>query len=94
VGVTRLRWHASCSPVGGSAQEQPRQEVDMATVPGPGTDRPLPIPGSPAERPLPERADEDEQVASPEREETPEWESEPYDPEREFAEPDVPAAVP
>jgi hypothetical protein len=69
----------------------------MATVPGPGTDRPLPIPGAPAERPFPDRGDgdrdTDEQIASPEREDSP-WEAEPYDPEREMIEPDIPAAVP
>ena len=67
----------------------------MATVPAPGTDRPLPIPGPPAERPLPDREEEDEeQVASPDREDPPAWEPEPYDPDREFVEPDLPVAVP
>ena len=64
----------------------------MATVPGPGPDRPLPRPGAPDERPIP---GEDERIASPpEREEQPSWEPEPYDPEREYAEPSVPAGVP
>jgi hypothetical protein len=66
----------------------------MATVPGPGTDRPFPVPGPPAERPLPERDDEEEQVASPEPDEAPAWEPEPFDPDREYAEPALPAAVP
>lgn len=66
----------------------------MATVPGPGTDRPFPVPGPPAERPIPEREDEDEQIASPDPEEAPPWEPAPYDPEREYSEPDVPAGVP
>jgi len=43
---------------------------------------------------MPERGDEDEQSASPDREDSPGWEPEPYDPEREFVEPDIPAAVP
>jgi hypothetical protein len=63
----------------------------MATVPGPGPDRPLPSPGSPAERPL-EREEEERREASPE--ERPAWESEPYDPDREVVEPTLPAAVP
>lgn len=63
----------------------------MATVPGPNPDRPLPTPGSPAERPL-ETEEDDRREAGPE--ERPAWEPEPYDPERELVEPDVPAAVP
>jgi hypothetical protein len=43
---------------------------------------------------VPEREEEDEQVASPEPDEAPAWEPEPYDPEREYIDPDVPAAVP
>jgi hypothetical protein len=61
----------------------------MATVPGPRPDRPLPTPGVPAERP---REDED-QRAAPE-EDRPEWETAPYDPEREYVEPEAPVAVP
>lgn len=63
----------------------------MATVPDPGPDRPFPPPGSPAERPM-ETEEDDRREASPE--ERPVWESEPYDPEREQVEPELPAAVP
>jgi hypothetical protein len=62
----------------------------MATVPGPRPDRPLPTPGVPAERPAHE--EDEERRAAPEP--TPSWEPEPYDPEREHVEPDLPAAVP
>jgi hypothetical protein len=63
----------------------------MATVPGPRPDRPLPTPGVPEERPEREY-EEEEQQASPG--ETPSWEPEPYDPEREHVEPGTPAGVP
>jgi hypothetical protein len=63
----------------------------MATVPGPNPDRSFPPPGTPAERPpVP---DEEERVASPPDRAEP-WETEPYSPERERVEPDLPAAVP
>jgi hypothetical protein len=66
----------------------------MATVPGPRPDRPLPTPGHPAEAP-PREYEEEERHASPERgEETPSWEPQPYDPERELVEPAAPAGVP
>lgn len=64
----------------------------MATVPGPNPDRPLPTPGVPAERP--ETEEDERQVASPDQDDPPAWEPQPYDPEREYAEPDVPAGVP
>ena len=62
----------------------------MATVPGPRPDRPLPTPGVPAEPPRPE--EDDERRAAPDT--RPDWESEPFDPERERVEPELPAAVP
>jgi hypothetical protein len=62
----------------------------MATVPGPRPDRPLPPPGVPQERPR-EHEDEERQ-ASPG--ETPSWEPEPYDPDRETVEPAAPVGVP
>jgi hypothetical protein len=67
----------------------------MATVPGPQPDRPLPTPGAP-EAPPYEREEEDRRVASPpDRQDTePDWMPEPYSPEREQVEPDVPAGVP
>jgi hypothetical protein len=66
----------------------------MATVPGPQPDRPLPTPGAPEEPPY-EREREDERVASPpDREADPSWLPEPYSPEREQVEPDLPAGVP
>jgi hypothetical protein len=66
----------------------------MASVPGPQPDRPLPPPGVPEEPPY-EREEQDEQVASPPREDTdPGWLPEPYSPDREHAEPDLPAGVP
>jgi hypothetical protein len=65
----------------------------MATVPGPQPDRPLPTPGVPEEPP--HEREEEERVASPSREDTdPSWLPEPYSPERERVEPDLPAAVP
>jgi hypothetical protein len=63
----------------------------MATVPGPRPDRPLPTPGVPAERPAREY-EEEERKAAPD--DSPSWEPEPYDPEREHIEPAAPAAVP
>jgi len=63
----------------------------MATVPGPDPDRPLPRPGAPAIEP--ERSPEEEQFAAPD-EDQPGWLSEPYDPEREYEEPALPAGVP
>jgi hypothetical protein len=66
------------------------QEAYMATVPGPRPDRPLPTPGVPAERPAHE--EEEERRAAPDP--APSWEPEPYDPEREQVEPELPAAVP
>lgn len=62
----------------------------MATVPGPDPDKPLPRPGAPAVEP--EYEPEEEQYASPD--ENPSWMPEPYDPEREYAEPAMPAGVP
>lgn len=62
----------------------------MATVPGPDPDKPLPRPGEPAIEP--EYEPDEEQHASPD--EQPEWMPEPYDPEREFVEPGMPAGVP
>lgn len=63
----------------------------MATVPGPDPDRPLPRPGAPAIEP--EHEPEEEQFAAPD-EDQPSWQSEPYDPEREYEEPALPAGVP
>lgn len=65
----------------------------MASVPGPRPDRPLPTPGVPAERPVREHEEDDQRHASP-GEDSPSWEPEPYDPERERVEPAAPAAVP
>jgi hypothetical protein len=61
----------------------------MAAVPGPRPDRPLPAPGFPAE---PDREEEQEEERRAAPEETPSWEPEPYDPEREYVE--EPLAVP
>jgi hypothetical protein len=63
----------------------------MATVPGPDPDKPLPRPGAPAIEP--EYEPEEESFEPPE-EERPEWLTEPYDPSKEYVEPDVPAGVP
>jgi hypothetical protein len=63
----------------------------MATVPGPDPDKPLPRPDAPGIVPIYEP--EEEQFASP-GEDRPSWLPEPYDPEREFVEPDIPAGVP
>ena len=63
----------------------------MATVPGPDPDRPLPRPGTPAIEP--EYEPEEEEITDP-GEDQPSWMSEPYDPSREFTEPDLPVAVP
>ncbi|MEX1182378.1 MAG: hypothetical protein WEF86_04030 [Gemmatimonadota bacterium] len=65
----------------------------MATVPGPRPDRPFPPPGVPAVEPRrdPEEQEEERRSAPGE---TPSWEPEPYDPEREQVEPSIPAAVP
>jgi len=41
---------------------------------------------------MPDREEEEEQSASPDPGEP--WEPAPYDPDREYAEPDVPAGVP
>jgi hypothetical protein len=62
----------------------------MATVPGPRPDRPFPPPGVPAEEPR--RESEEERRAAPD--DTPSWEPEPYDPQRERVEPAAPVAVP
>jgi hypothetical protein len=43
---------------------------------------------------LPEREDDEEQIASPDPDEASPWEPEPYDPEREYTDPGLPAAVP
>ncbi len=61
----------------------------MATVPGPDPDRPLPRPGAPGIDP---EYEPDEQFGSPD--ESPDWMPEPYDPEREYEEPAMPAGVP
>jgi hypothetical protein len=61
----------------------------MATVPGPDPDAPLPRPGAPALEP---EYEPEEEPSSPD--ESPNWLSEPYDPEREFVEPALPAGVP
>jgi hypothetical protein len=63
----------------------------MATVPGPDPDKPLPRPGAPAIEP--EYEPEEEQL-EPSEEDQPGWMSEPYDPSKEFTEPDLPVAVP
>lgn len=63
----------------------------MATVPGPDPDKPLPRPGAPGVEPEYEPEDV---PSEPAQEERPEWMSEPYDPSREFTEPELPAAVP
>jgi hypothetical protein len=62
----------------------------MATVPGPDPDKPLPRPGAPAVEP----EYEPEEVEFDPAEEKPGWMSEPYDPSREFVEPDIPVGVP
>ena len=62
----------------------------MATVPGPDPDKPLPRPGAPGVEP--EYEPDEEQFASPG--EQPSWMPEPYDPEREYEEPALPAGVP
>ena len=64
----------------------------MATVPGPRPDRPFPPPGAPAEEPRRDAEQDEERRAAPV--ETPSWEPEPYDPERETVDPALPAAVP
>ena len=63
----------------------------MATVPGPDPDRPLPRPGAPGIEP--EYEPDEEQRAAP-GEDQPGWIPEPYDPEREYEEPALPAGVP
>ena len=63
----------------------------MATVPGPDPDKPLPRPGAPAIEP--EYEPEEESYEPPE-EERPEWLTEPYDPSKEYVEPELPVAVP
>lgn len=63
----------------------------MATVPGPDPDKPLPRPDAPAVEP--EYEPEEEQFANPD-EDRPEWLPEPYDPDREIVEPELPAGVP
>lgn len=62
----------------------------MATVPGPDPDRPLPRPGAPALEP--EHEPDEEHSATPD--EQPSWLPEPYDPDREYSEPALPAGVP
>lgn len=62
----------------------------MATVPGPDPDQPLPRPGAPGVEP---EYEPEEESFSPE-EDRPEWLTEPYDPSREYAEPELPAGVP
>ena len=64
----------------------------MATVPGPDPDKPLPRPGAPGVEP--EYEPDEEAFGEPREDERPEWMSEPYDPSKEFVEPDVPAGVP
>lgn len=68
----------------------------MATVPGPGHDRPLPRPGAPAEEPMadPGREPDEEREASPAEPDHPAWEPEPWSPEREVVEPGAPVGVP
>ena len=61
----------------------------MATVPGPDPDKPLPRPGTPAIEP---EYEPEEEFSDPG--DQPGWMSEPYDPSREYAEPDLPVAVP
>lgn len=63
----------------------------MATVPGPDPDQPLPRRSAPGIEP--EHEPDEEQFASP-AEDRPSWLPEPYDPDREFAEPSLPAGVP
>jgi hypothetical protein len=63
----------------------------MATVPGPDPDKPLPRPGAPAIEP---EYEPEEESFDPLQEDRPEWMSEPYDPSKEFVEPDLPAGVP
>jgi hypothetical protein len=61
----------------------------MATVPGPDPDKPLPRPGAPAVEPEYEPEEQSDPM-----EEQPGWMSEPYDPSKEYVEPDLPAVVP
>jgi len=63
----------------------------MASVPGPDPDRPLPRPGAPAQEPP--REDDESWGASPD-DDRPSWLPEPYDPQREREEKDLPAGVP
>lgn len=63
----------------------------MASVPGPDPDRPLPRPGAPALEPP--REDDESWEASPD-EDRPSWMPDPYDPQREHEEQDLPAGVP
>ena len=63
----------------------------MATVPGPDPDKPLPRPGAPAIEP---EYEPEEERYEPAEEEKPGWMSEPYDPSKEYVEPDLPAGVP
>jgi hypothetical protein len=63
----------------------------MATVPGPDPDKPLPRPGAPGVEP--EYEPEEEEFSDP-AEDQPSWMSEPYDPSREYAEPESPVTVP
>ena len=64
----------------------------MATVPGPDPDKPLPRPGAPGVEP--EYEPEEEGFDMPSEDDRPGWMSEPYDPSKEYVEPDVPAGVP
>ena len=63
----------------------------MATVPGPDPDRPLPRPGAPAIEP---EYEPEEERSDPSEQDAPGWMSEPYDPSKEYAEPELPAGVP
>ena len=63
----------------------------MATVPGPDPDKPLPRPGAPGVEP---EYEPEEEPFEPPQQDRPEWLTEPYDPSREFIEPELPAAVP
>ncbi len=64
----------------------------MASVPGPQPGRPLPTPGAPAEEPV-HAPEEQPGVSEPDRGADPEWLPRPYDPEREYEEPELPAGV-
>ncbi len=63
----------------------------MATIPGPDPDKPLPRPGAPAIEP---EYEPEEAPSDPGEDDRPEWLTEPYDPSKEYTEPEAPVGVP